>query len=236
MDGKPAEGIFRINSLYPPDGFWWDSQLRITPAFPAGVHFLEPYAHAVAELDACRVTRGGLFLDKAHTEEIRRFALPIARCRGRSLRPWARRLIPSPSARWFTADALLLPGQPRLLSGGGARGLRPPGAALRSLLARTNRRGTRMVLDARRLPVRSLTLSPDTAATGFRATPPSDVLAACHADARKALANLDAAAARGLFIPGAEQIRRGIEKALAEGRLAYLRRALTSYAVRKARV
>jgi hypothetical protein len=71
---EPAEGIFRINSVYPPDGFWWDSQLRITPAFAAGVHFMEPYAHALAELDACRLTRGGLFLDKAHTEELRRFA------------------------------------------------------------------------------------------------------------------------------------------------------------------
>ncbi|MCA9419279.1 MAG: hypothetical protein KC917_23610, partial [Candidatus Omnitrophica bacterium] len=63
MDGKPAEGVLRINSEYPKDGFWWDSQLRITPPFPAGPHFLEPYAHAVAELDACRITRGGLFLD-----------------------------------------------------------------------------------------------------------------------------------------------------------------------------
>jgi hypothetical protein len=90
-----------------------------------------------------------------------------------------------------------------------------------------------LTLDAYEL--RSLTLSPDVAATGFRATPPGDVVAAFNADARQALADLDAAAARGLFIPGAEQVRRGIEKALAEGRLAYLRRALTSYAVRKAR-
>ena len=74
MDGKPAEGIFRMNSQYPKDGFWWDSQLRITPAFPGGVHFLEPYAQAVADLDACRITRGGLFLDKAHTEAIQQFA------------------------------------------------------------------------------------------------------------------------------------------------------------------
>ncbi|MEW6755518.1 MAG: hypothetical protein AB1505_31750, partial [Candidatus Latescibacterota bacterium] len=74
MDGEPAEGIFRINSEYPPDGFWWGSQLRITPAFPAGDHFMEPYAHALAELDACRITRGGLFLDKAHGEAIGRFA------------------------------------------------------------------------------------------------------------------------------------------------------------------
>jgi hypothetical protein len=50
MNGKPVEGIFRINSTYPKDGFWWDSQLRITPAHPAGDHYLEHFAHAVAEL------------------------------------------------------------------------------------------------------------------------------------------------------------------------------------------
>lgn len=70
-----AEGVFRINSEYPKDGFWWDSQLRISPAFPPAPFFMEQYAHAVAELDACRITRGGLFLDKAHGEEVRRFAL-----------------------------------------------------------------------------------------------------------------------------------------------------------------
>ena len=32
---------------YPPDGFWWDQQWRITPAFPSGVHFLQPYAEAL---------------------------------------------------------------------------------------------------------------------------------------------------------------------------------------------
>lgn len=35
ISGQPAEGIFRINSEYPEDGFWWDSQLRITPQVPA---------------------------------------------------------------------------------------------------------------------------------------------------------------------------------------------------------
>ena len=52
MDGRPVEGMFGMNSAYPEDGFWWDSQLRITPGFQAGVHFLEPYAQAVADLDA----------------------------------------------------------------------------------------------------------------------------------------------------------------------------------------
>ena len=236
MDGKPAEGIFRLNSIYPKDGFWWDSQLRITHAFQAGAHFLEHYAHALAEFDACRITRGGLFLDKAHCEEIRRFALAY-----RAL----------PREKFATVGASTDPVAVRTLVHGGRRYLylvnrESYPVAVRVAFDRPARlsdlcshepidagREWSLTLDAYQL--RSLTLAPDVAATGFRATPPGEVVAALGADARQALADLDAAAARGLFIPGAEQIRRGIQRALAEGRLAYLRRALTSYAVRKAR-
>ena len=74
--GKPdaIEGICRINSEYPKDGFWWDSQLRITSHFQGGIHYLEPYAHALAELDACRITRGGLYVDTGHDKMIQGFA------------------------------------------------------------------------------------------------------------------------------------------------------------------
>ena len=68
------KAFFRTNSEYPKDNFWWDSQSRVTPGFQGGVHFLEPYTAALADLDACRITRGGLFLDKAHTELLQRFA------------------------------------------------------------------------------------------------------------------------------------------------------------------
>ena len=36
LTGKPAEGICRANSTYPKDGFWWDSQLRITSHYQGG--------------------------------------------------------------------------------------------------------------------------------------------------------------------------------------------------------
>ena len=42
--GQPSEGVMRESLEYPPDGFWWDQQWRITPTFPSGVHFLQPYA------------------------------------------------------------------------------------------------------------------------------------------------------------------------------------------------
>jgi hypothetical protein len=75
MNGKPAEGICRLNSEYPKDNFWWDSQLRITPPFQGGIHYLEPFTHALAELDACRITRGGLFVDTGHAALMQGFAI-----------------------------------------------------------------------------------------------------------------------------------------------------------------
>lgn len=201
-----------------------------------GAHFLEHYAHAVAEFDACRITRGGLFLDKAHCAEMRNFALAY-----RAL----------PREKFSTVGSSTDPVAARTLINGGRRYLylvnreyypvqvsvafdRPP--RLFDLGSKTSIDAARewvVTLDAYQL--RSFTLSPDIAVSGFHATPPDDVAAAIGADARKAMADLDAASARGSFIPGAVEIRRDIEKALAGGRLAYARRAVNSYAVRKAR-
>ncbi len=72
--GKPAEGIRRDISKYPEDNFWWNSQSRITPHFQGGIYYLEYFAHALAELDACRITRGGLFTDTGHSGMIQEFA------------------------------------------------------------------------------------------------------------------------------------------------------------------
>lgn len=72
--GGAADGMFRINSCYEDDGFWWDSQLRITPAFPSGRQYMEHLVHALASGDALKITAGGLFLDKVHRDEFREFA------------------------------------------------------------------------------------------------------------------------------------------------------------------
>ena len=210
--------------------------MRITHAFQGGPHFLEHYAHAVAEFDACRITRGGLFLDKAHCEEIRRFAAAY-----RAL----------PREKFVTIGASTDPVAARTLVYGGQRYLylvnreyypvqvrvafdRP--ARLSDLAARTTLDAGRewnVTLEAYQLI--AFTLAPEIAVTDFHATPPRDVAVALEAEARQALGSLDAAAAHGLFIPGAAQIRSGIQAALAGQRWAYLRRALTSYAVRRAR-
>jgi len=73
--GQPAEGICRMGSSFEPDGFWWpDAQMRITPAFSGGVHYMRHFANAVATCDAFTLVRGGLTFDRAHADLLRPFA------------------------------------------------------------------------------------------------------------------------------------------------------------------
>ena len=69
-----AEFMFRQNCLYADDGFWWDSQSRITPPFPVYPYYIEPNVFALAKYDTLDLTRGGIFIDKANTAQILKFS------------------------------------------------------------------------------------------------------------------------------------------------------------------
>lgn len=237
MDGKAADGIFRLNSIYPPDGFWWDSQLRITPAFQAGVHFLEPYAHAVAEFDALRITRGGLFLDKAHTDELRRFAaayrsLPKTTFKtvGGSTDPAAvRTLLREGRCYFYAINREYYPVQVEL------RFDRSPGSVRDLATGHTLRVSRRWELTLGPYELRSFAVAAASPVTGFIAHPPVEIASTLLADGRQAIRQLADARAAGHLIPGLNELLRGLDSAIKEQRLAWLRRALTSYAVRKCR-
>ena len=236
MGGKPAEGIFRINSTYPKDGFWWDSQLRITPALQAGVHFMEYYAHAVAELDACRITRGGLFLDTAHATSFGVSPGRIGRCPrekfdtvGPSTDPVAVRTLVRDGRRYVylvNRDYYPIDVEVRLKGSPGKATDLATGQAVEA----TDRWA--MVLGPYEL--RSFALPAEVEIEGFTAKPPAGIVEQLTADAGQALARVEQLRAAGKPLPpGAEQMAAGIKKALAEGRWAWLRRALSSYAIRK---
>ncbi len=234
MDGKPAEGIFRINSEYPKDGFWWDSQSRITAAFPAGVHFLEHYAHAVAEFDALRITHGGLYLDKAHSAHLRRFAAAY-----RSL----------PKVKFSTVGRFTDPVAVRVAVAGGRfygyavnREHYPVGVVLRFAkpVACTD-----LATGARLPESGGVTLAPyellafaadgHARLTGFDVEVPEAVRRSLEQQANEVLAAMERAGAEGRMIPGMEAMARGIRAALREGRLAWVRKALSSYIVSQAK-
>ncbi|MBN1343685.1 MAG: hypothetical protein JXQ73_13435 [Phycisphaerae bacterium] len=237
MDGKPAEGILRMNSIYPKDGFWFDSQLRITPAFPGGVHFLEPYAHAVAELDACRITRGGLFLDKAHGELIREFArayrtLPNVKFAtvGKTTDPVAVRTLVRDGKRYlYAVNREYYPVSVELVFSGEPKGLADL-CSNEGIPA-----SQRWTFNLHPYGLRSFSVAPEVEVTGFVATPPAEIARSVVDEAKKTLEAFDKVRAAGKYIPGMDEMGERIRAAIGEGRLAWLRRATTGYIARRAR-
>lgn len=231
----PEAGVFRMNSEYPPDGFWWDSQLRITPAFPGGDHFMEHYAHALAELDACRITRGGLFLDTAHTEQIQRFArayraLPALRFEtvGRTTDPVAVRTVLADHRRYlYLANREYYPVTVNLR-------LDVPEAQATDLA--TGEKvlvGERSAVTLAPYELCSLGLGAEVEVRGFEVAAPAEIERTLRAEAAEALGAMERALAAGCEVPGVETLAREVRAALKEGRLAWLRRALGCYIVRK---
>ncbi len=235
LDGKTAEGVLRINSEYPDDGFWWNSQLRITPGFPTPLHFLEPYAHALAEMDVCRITRGGLFLDKAHTDQLRAFTRAYRALPRRKFDtigktdPVALRTLLYENQRYFYAvNRDYYPVDIRIEFSGIPKNLRDL-ATGKSL---TTDAVTAFQLGPYELRVFSM--APETGISGFTATPPADIWETLQKNVQQAFDAFDKLSAAGHGIPGMEPMRARMELALKQQRTAWLRRALTSRIVRRA--
>ncbi|HOZ49491.1 MAG TPA: hypothetical protein PLO37_16155 [Candidatus Hydrogenedentes bacterium] len=235
MDGEPADGIVRMNSEYPRDGFWWDSQLRITPAFQGGVHFLEPYAHAVAELDATRITRGGLFLDKAHTEALQEFArayraLPREKFEtvGAQADPVAMRTLCKDGRRYvYVVNRDYYPVEVRVEFDAKPSGLRDLASGERIDASEC------WVISMGPYALRSFSVDEGVGVVGFTASVPPEIAAGLAQQAEAAFGRFAEARSSGKHIPGMDELERDMRDALAQGRFAWLRRALTGYIVRK---
>lgn len=238
MSGQPAEGIFRMNSEYPKDGFWFDSQLRITHAFPPGEHFLEPYAHAVAELDACRITRGGLFLDKAHSAELRGFAaayrnLPAEKFAtvGDSTDPVAlRTLVPHGEQRryLYLVNREYYPVTVRV--------------SLNQSVVWVDLSDHSRVeapanwtLELRPYELRSFTTDPAVEVSGFAVEIPLEIMDGFRQEAASARQAIAAVRRAGHFIVGLDRVEGELRQCLTEKRVSRLRHLLTSYPIRKCR-
>ncbi len=227
---------FRINSVYAKDGFWWDSELRISPAFPPAPHFLEQYAHAVAEYDAVRITRGGLFLDKAHSEEVRAFArayraLPRVRFAtvGSSTDPVAVRTAIHQGRRYFyLINREWYPVRVTLA----LRGERAPVYDLASGLEVSS--SETLVIDLAGYELRSLSTSPLQDIGDFSAETPQGVIESLRNEASVVQERIRTIQAGGRQVAGLSSISARISEAVDRGHYALLRRLLMSYPARKA--
>jgi hypothetical protein len=238
MSAQPAEGIFRINSEYPQDGFWFESQLRITHAFPPAEHFLEPYAQAVAELDACRITRGGLFLDKAHSRELRSFAAAYQSLPAESFGtvgavtdPVAvRTLVPEHEPRRYVylVNRGFYPVRVRV-------SLSQAATLLELATAAQVEAPADWTVDLQPYELRSFTTDPTVQLSGFAVEVPEEIVDGFRRETQRALEALATACRTGHCIAGSERIENDLRQCLAEGRFARLQHLLTGYHVCKCR-
>ncbi|MFH1571453.1 MAG: hypothetical protein ABIL09_25910, partial [Gemmatimonadota bacterium] len=179
----------------------------------------------------------GLFLDKAHGEEVRRFAaayrsLPAHKLEtvGPTTDPVAVRQGPDGDRHCF-----YLVNREYYEVRVVVRFSREPGA-VRDLATGEELAAARsLALTLGPYELRSLSAPAAIAVTGFVATPAEDIARALRAEAAEVLAALAAVQDRGTFVPGAAELAAELPQALAAGRLAWVRRALSSYAVQRSR-
>ena len=233
--GKPAEGICRMGSEYSKDGFWWpEAQLRITPAFSGGVHFMRHYANALARFDPMVISRGGLTLDRGHADLIQPFALAY-----RAL----------PAKKFETVGENADPVTVRTLVHGGNRYVYLVNREyypIKVVVRLTHATGDTVNLStnaktqtAETWPLtlgpyelQSFALSPDVEVAGFTASPPADIVAQLTRDAETVLEKIRAKQSTGERLPAdTNALATTIQNALKNGHLAVLRQLLESATV-----
>jgi hypothetical protein len=226
--GRPAEGMCRMGSEYPQDGFWWpNAQLRITPAFSGGVHFMRHYANAVARFDPLVLSRGGLTLDRGHADLVRPFALayralPAKKFEtlGPSTDPVAVRTLVDEGRRY-----LYLVNREYYPIGVELRLTSPAGKATNLATGQAVDVGPQWKVTLGPYEMQSFALAPESQVAGFTAAPSPDVVAQLTREAAAVLEKIRAGrSAGGRPSPNAAQIRTALE----EGRLAALRQLLES--------
>ena len=239
IDGKEADGIIKINSEYPADGFWWDSQLRIIPGLLGGIHFMEPFVHAVAELDALRITSGGLFCNKGHTPQLQEFArnfIPLPRIKflnvGNSTDPVVVRKITANGLCYFYfVNREYYPIQIRVQFSEDHFKITPLDALVndREIEIEANVWETTL----KPYELRSFTMDAGIDINNFNLVIPTEIIQLLETQSTECLTLLERTQAMGYFIPGMEKLREKMTMAYEHQEYAWLQRALTCYIVRR---
>ena len=225
-----------MNSEYPKDGFWWDSQLRITSHFQGGIHYLEPFAHSLAELDACKITRGGLYVDTGHDKMMQGFARAY-----RTL----------PDQKFETVGSSTDPIAVRTLVLNGKRYLymvnreyypvkviinfnNQPSQFTDLATSQKLNASQKWEVTLGSYELHSLGMLPETEIVDFTTTVPVEIVNELSQKTREAELAATTLKSKKIELPvGSERLLADIQSALNEGRYAWARRALNSYPIRK---
>jgi len=228
------ERISHMNSEYPKDGFWWNWQFRITPQFPSGIHYMEHYAHAVAELDALEITRGGLFLHTGHSELIQPFArayraLPAKKFEtvGNTTDPVAVRTLLCDNQRYlYLVNRDYYPVAVELNL------KKEAGKAMDLSTGESIEAPARWTVTLSPYQLRSFSLSPDTQVQSFETEIPGEIAKSLDRRLEASLRQTDLLPKSALPV-GTEAMVAKLKDAHAKKQYAWLRRGLDSYILRK---
>jgi hypothetical protein len=232
----PIERITHARSEYPADGFWWPWQFRITPTFPAGIHYMEHYAHAVAELDALEISRGGLFLDTGHAPLMQPFVKAFRALPARKFDPVGDSSDPV-TVRTLVCDGvryLYLVNREYYPVKAAIRFKNEPGKGVDLASDKAFRIPSNWEISLQPFELKSFRLAATTAIDGHMVSIPADIEKALMERTEKALNQVQQLQNNNLALPvGTEQLLPKIREAMARKEYAWLRHALDSYAVRK---
>ncbi len=232
----PLERISHARSEYPADGFWWPWQFRITPTFPAGIHYMEHYAHAVAELDALEIFRGGLFLDTGHAEQMQPFAKAYRALPAKKFEKVGDRNDPV-TVRTLVCDGvryLYLVNREYYPVKATIHFQKEKGQAVELASGKKIKLQANWEIRLAPYELKSFTMPATADIVSHIVSIPGDIEQALMARTETALQQVQYLQSRNLAMPvGTEQLLPKVREAMNKKRYAWLRHALDSYAMRK---
>ncbi len=228
-------GTFLMKTIREDDGYWWKPGLMITPHFFLGDHYLEPFAHAVAEFDAMRIARGGLFLDRAHGDLMRKFSAGFSvlpkvpfETVGTSTDPVAvRQKVVDGKLYFYAVNREYYPVEVNIqLSGVGK---------VKDLISGEVIDSSELKLMLGAYEIRSFSSDDSIVITECSAIAPNNISSALVSEAEAALNSIAEVRELGNDVPGMDEIAVGLQDAIATKRYAWIRRAVGGYVVNKCR-
>jgi hypothetical protein len=197
---------------------------------------MEHYAHAVAELDALEITRGGLFLDTGHSDPIRPFvrayrALPAKKFEtvGLSTDPIAVRTLLCDNRRYlYLVNREYYPVTAELNI------INMTGTVTDLASNQSMEVPARWSITLGPYQLRSFSLSPDVQVQAFDAAIPEDIAEQLHKQTEAAFRQIEFLRNNNITLPiGTEKMIPKLREAQTNKQYARLRRVLNCYILRK---
>ncbi|MBE6688301.1 MAG: hypothetical protein E7588_03365 [Ruminococcaceae bacterium] len=207
--------IAQENSYYADDTqnkFWFDSQMRITSAFPSG-HYLEWLANEIAVHDALEVTQGGLYMDMAHAKEQLSFAAQYRKL---------------PKCKFKTLDGETGIVVVRYLEKDGKTYIYAVNREPYTVETEIKTNGATYKMTLGKFELKSEILDAGLIPYSYTVEIPSGIEECYISDVKKAINKIEESFEKGFFAAGAEELKERMSNAVVQRNFSFIRHALKS--------